>query len=458
MDCIHRTGFSTEQPRVLCTAAPAHCYSYVGPSLPYPGGGRHRGTCLWHWTVRSRILVMQFQSHVRFIESSPLLKLMVMLFGVASVMDVHGGEIAAWTATTRWPPASFTECLVTSGGFRGVPAAASAVASLPETTVTAGGDGEETSCAVCLEGYTASDALRTMPCAHTFHPSRGCIVRRLDGDHGRSGTALRCRERRRRGQGCGGADTQTVRPAEPRERRPWWMHALAAAGSSQGGKVDDRDAAALRQAEEGDPGADGGHYFEYRPPWGRTVFQIPSAPGPCRPFDEDCAVQIIRKSPPISHRFPVPSPSPRRDRDGRAWRRRARCAGASFETERIHRMRCSSSPCQRLITAIAASGRPCRVRAAGFASGRFGGMPAAARAVARLPVPETTVTAGGAGEETCCAVCLEGCAAGDALRTVPCAHTFHEDASWTGSPSAASARWRRRTPPANTHRRQAWDR
>ena len=63
---------------------------------------------------------MQFQSHVRFIESSPLLKLMVMLFGVASVMDVHGGEIAAWTATTRWPPASFTECLVTSGGFRGV--------------------------------------------------------------------------------------------------------------------------------------------------------------------------------------------------------------------------------------------------------------------------------------------------------------------------------------------------
>ena len=121
-------------------------------------------------------------------------------------------------------------------------------------------------------------------------------------------------------------------------------------------------------------------------------------------------------------------------------------------------MRCSSSPCQRLLTAIAASGRPCRVRAAGFASGRFGGMPAAARSVARLPVPETTVTAGGAGEETCCAVCLEGCAAGDALRTVPCAHTFHEDASWTGSPSAASARWRRRTPPANTHRRQAWDR
>ena len=102
-----------------------------------------------------------------------------------------------------------------------------------------------------------------------------------------------------------GVAVQTLRPAEPRERRPWWMHALAAAGISQGGKVDDRDAAALRQAEEGDPGADGGHYFEYRPPWGRTVFQIPSAPGPCRPFDEDCAVEIIQKSPPISHRHPL---------------------------------------------------------------------------------------------------------------------------------------------------------
>uniref|UniRef100_K3ZLB8 RING-type domain-containing protein n=1 Tax=Setaria italica TaxID=4555 RepID=K3ZLB8_SETIT len=40
-----------------------------------------------------------------------------------------------------------------------------------------GEEGEEdgeSACAVCLEGYAAGDALRTMPCAHDFH--EGCIV------------------------------------------------------------------------------------------------------------------------------------------------------------------------------------------------------------------------------------------------------------------------------------------
>ncbi|CAN6357579.1 unnamed protein product [Urochloa humidicola] len=74
-----------------------------------------------------------------------------------------GGEAAAAAASfAAWP-------------MRRVPAAASAVAGLPETTVEAGGEeGEACCCAVCLEGYAAGDALRTMPCAHAFHV--GCIV------------------------------------------------------------------------------------------------------------------------------------------------------------------------------------------------------------------------------------------------------------------------------------------
>ncbi|XP_025827101.1 E3 ubiquitin-protein ligase RDUF1-like [Panicum hallii] len=41
-------------------------------------------------------------------------------------------------------------------------------------------------------------------------------------------------------------------------------------------------------------------------------------------------------------------------------------------------------------------------------------------------LPETTVGDGGAGEEEEeCAVCLEGYAAGDRRRTMPCSHGFH---------------------------------
>ncbi|KAL6642227.1 hypothetical protein ACP70R_020408 [Stipagrostis hirtigluma subsp. patula] len=59
------------------------------------------------------------------------------------------------------------------GGLRSVPASGEAIAALPATTAGEGETGEKGVCAVCLEGYEAGDALRTMPCAHGFH--EGCI-------------------------------------------------------------------------------------------------------------------------------------------------------------------------------------------------------------------------------------------------------------------------------------------
>ncbi|GJN07035.1 hypothetical protein PR202_ga24824 [Eleusine coracana subsp. coracana] len=58
------------------------------------------------------------------------------------------------------------------------------------------------------------------------------------------------------------------------------------------------------------------------------------------------------------------------------------------------------------------------------ANGGFGGVPASADAIAGLPL--TTVAAGEAAVNDRCAVCHEGYEAGDRVRTMPCAHGFHE--------------------------------
>ncbi|TVT99608.1 hypothetical protein EJB05_55038, partial [Eragrostis curvula] len=57
-----------------------------------------------------------------------------------------------------------------------------------------------------------------------------------------------------------------------------------------------------------------------------------------------------------------------------------------------------------------------------YRNGGFGAVGASGAAIASLP--KTTVTV--VREKAECAVCLEGYAIGDALRTMPCNHDFHE--------------------------------
>lgn len=58
------------------------------------------------------------------------------------------------------------------------------------------------------------------------------------------------------------------------------------------------------------------------------------------------------------------------------------------------------------------------------AEGGFGAVPASGAAIVRLPETVVASESEAAGKE--CAVCLEAYAGGDALRTMPCSHGFHE--------------------------------
>ena len=102
------------------------------------------------------------------------------------------------------------------------------------------------------------------------------------------------------------------------------------------------------------------------PSAGWTVFQIPSTPGPCCPFDQDCAAEIIRKSLSILPPFPFPrhprdETATRRAGDGEPGAPPVRGSRWRASTERAARRSSREfSARQRLL--MAASGSPCCVR------------------------------------------------------------------------------------------------
>ncbi|TVT99592.1 hypothetical protein EJB05_55022, partial [Eragrostis curvula] len=271
-------------------------------------------------------------------------------------------------------------------GFGTVPASGVAMACLPERTV---GEGDEVmvkkaECAVCLEAYEAGETLRTMPCSHGFH--EGCIFGWLRV----SRLCPLCRfamPAESETEEEDGEDGVLVYKYAPPARPVHLVSAPHAAALSLKRKRNqmngDGDSYALMDA----------------------VLPQPSSSTSMQPFfmHSDATEELI------SEVFPA------------LWRRLSRLARPMLHGgDHVW-----SAWAPRRAPVVDGDGIGIGVDDGGaYGNGGFGAVPASGEAIVGLP--ERTAGEGEAMRKEECAVCLEGYEDGDALRTMPCSHGFHE--------------------------------
>ncbi|TVU27047.1 hypothetical protein EJB05_29625, partial [Eragrostis curvula] len=277
------------------------------------------------------------------------------------------------------------------GGFGAVPASGVAMACLPERTV---GEGDEVmvkkaECAVCLEAYEAGETLRTMPCSHGFH--EGCIFGwlRVSRLCPLCRFAMPAESETEEEDGEDGLGTELASLVYKSARRPGpFISSLRAAAFS------------LKKKRNQMNGDDETYSLM------EAVLPQTSSSTSMQPFfmHSDATEELMNEV------FPA------------LWRRLSRLARPMLHGG-DHMWSAWTPPRRAHVDGDDGIGIGVDDGGA-YGNGGFGAVPASGEAIVGLP--ERTVGEGEAAEEAECAVCFEGYEAGDALRTMPCSHGFHE--------------------------------